>query len=149
MFKPFTTPVSSRLASSGAVILKNFVRGKRQSNQSASTKKVVNQLSALSASRKQPKLLNLCNEDLIKHKTIVNAWNLFKRKVQQRKHLQLKKQYKSIYNAMEDLKQTSPKLFELANAQQEGKRFPLEMRIPTDYPPTQPWVYNYSPKNKQ
>ncbi|KAK6459135.1 mitochondrial 54S ribosomal protein YmL28 [Scheffersomyces xylosifermentans] len=147
MFNPFRPSTISGFPS-GSVVLKTFVRGKRQSTQSASTKKVVNQLSALSASRKQPKLLNLCNEDLIKHRTIVNAWKMFKRREEQRRHNQLKKQYKSIYNAMEDLKQTSPKLFELANAKEEGKRFPLEMRVPTDFPPTQPWVYNYSPKKE-
>ena len=49
-----------------------LIRFKRQSttaNQlNASTQKIVNQLSVLSASRKQPQLLKLCNEDLIKHR---------------------------------------------------------------------------------
>lgn len=124
--------------------LKVFTRGKKTTTLNASTQKVVNQLSALSASRKQPKLLNLCNEDLIKHQTIVNAWKLFQRKKKASRTSQLRKQYLSIRNAMEDLKQTSPELYEAANHPEPAKRFPLEMRAPTDYPPNQAWVYNYS-----
>ncbi|KAI5957956.1 hypothetical protein KGF57_002764 [Candida theae] len=129
-----------------------FVRFKRQStgaNQlNASTQKIVNQLSVLSASRKQPQLLKLCNEDLIKHRTIMNAWKLLQRKKQQKQQHQLDLQYKSIRNAMEDLKQTSPELFEMANAKSKLRftTFPIEMRVPTDYPPTKPWVYAYSSK---
>ncbi|CAL1194160.1 unnamed protein product [Candida parapsilosis] len=128
-----------------------LIRFKRQSttaNQlNASTQKIVNQLSVLSASRKQPQLLKLCNEDLIKHRTIMNAWKLIQRKKQQKQH-QLDLQYKSIRNAMEDLKSTSPALFEMANAKSKLKftTFPIEMRVPTDYPPTKPWVHAYSPK---
>ncbi|CAH2351397.1 54S ribosomal protein L28, mitochondrial [[Candida] railenensis] len=115
----------------------------------ASTQRVVNQLSALSASKKQPKLLNLCKEDLIKHKTITNAWNVYQRKVNEKRHIQLNAQYKSIHEAMEDLKQTSPQLYALANKPEKKKKFPLDMRMPTDYPPTKPWVYNYEPSQKR
>lgn len=119
-----------------------FVRGKRTVSMTASTQKVVNQLSALSASRKQPKLLNLCNEDLIKHKTIMNAWALHQRKKQQRLLEQLKQQYNSIETAMNELRAVSPQHFGWAN-QQETHRFPLDMRMPTEYPADKPWVYNY------
>ena len=119
-----------------------FVRGKRTGPVSPSTQKVVNQLSALSASRKQPRLLKLCDEDLIKHKTIMNAWTLYQRKKQQRQHEQLQKQYNSIQEAMDELKAISPKHYQWAN-RVEQKRFPLEMRVPTDYPADKPWVYNY------
>lgn len=135
-----------RVGSSTVLLLKTFVRGKKKTTLSASTQKVVNQLSALSASRKQPKLLNLCSEDLIKHRTITNAWKLYLRKQQEKRVDQLTKQHESIYNAMEDLKQNSPQLFEFANATEKKKRFPLEMRVPTEYPPNKPWTYNYSPK---
>lgn len=126
-------------------VWKTFVRGKKKTTLSPSTQKVVNQLSALSASRKQPKLINLCKEDLIKHLTITNAWKVYQRKKQEKKTAQLKKQYESIYNAMEDLKVSSPELFEAANAPERKKRFPLEMRVPTEYPANKPWVYNYAP----
>lgn len=124
-------------------LFKTFIRTKKKSTLSPSTQKVVNQLSALSASRKQPKLLNLCNEDLVKHRTIQNAWNLYVRKKLQKQDLQLEKQYNSIVNAMTDLKETNPTLFEFANKRENKKRFPLEMRVPTDYPSNQIWVYNY------
>ncbi|KAI5964836.1 uncharacterized protein KGF55_001906 [Candida pseudojiufengensis] len=128
-----------------------FQRFKRQaaSNQlNSSTQKIVNQLSVLSASRKQPRLIQLCNEDLIKHRTIMNAWKLVQRKKQQRKDHQLSLQYKSIHNAMESLKNESSELFEAANKKSKLKftTFPIEMRVPTDYPPNKPWVYAYSPK---
>lgn len=125
-------------------VMKTIVRGKKKSSMNPSTQKVVNQLSALSASRKQPKVLNLCNEDIIKHRTIVNAWKLYKSKQERVKQEQLRKQFESIQNAMEDLKNTSPELYELANTQ-ETKRWPLQMRVPTDFPANKPWVYNYAP----
>lgn len=121
---------------------KIFIRGKKKSVVNPSTQKVVNQLSALSASRKQPKLLKLSPDDLIKHKTITNAWNLFQRKKTDRRHDQLVQQYNSIREAMEELKQISPELYEAASAK-ERKRFPLELRVPTQYPANSPWVYNF------
>lgn len=115
----------------------------------ASTQRVVNQLSALSASKKQPKLLNLCKEDLVKHKTISNAWQVYQRKLYQKRNSQLQAQYKSIHEAMEDLKQTSPQLFELANAPEKKKKFPMDMRLPTEFPANKPWVYNYERSQKR
>lgn len=132
----------------GASIARTFVRGKKKQAMTLSTQKVANQLSALSANKKQPKLLKLCNEDLIKHRTISNAWKLYQQKVQSKRSSQLQKQYESIKTVMEDLKETSPQLFEYANEKEEGKRFPLEMRVPTDFPANQAWVYNYEPKTK-
>lgn len=141
MFKSYQKAVSG--------ILKTFVRTKKtDSVLNASTQKVVGQLSALSASRKQPKLIKLCKEDLIKHKTISNAWKVYKRQQMDKKQQQLDQQYESIYNAMEELKKLSPELFEIAN-QQELPKYPLEMRLPTDYPPTKPWVYNYAPAKQE
>ncbi|QFZ28658.1 putative 54S ribosomal protein [Clavispora lusitaniae] len=127
-------------------ISKVFIRGKKKSVVNPSTQKVVNQLSALSASRKQPKLLKLCPEDLIKHKTITNAWKLFSRKQEEKRVTQLKQQFESIRTAMDELKETSPELYAEAN-KKEQKRFPLELRVPTDYPANEPWVYNYSKKD--
>lgn len=132
--------------SASSPLLRIFIRGKKKTTLSPSTQKIVNQLSALSASRKQPKLINLCNEDLIKHQTITNAWKVYQRKKQQKKTEQLRKQYESIYNAMEDLKVSSPELFEVANIAEPNKRFPLEMRVPSEYPANKPWIYNYSSK---
>lgn len=107
------------------------------------TQRVVNQLSVLSASKKQPKVLKLCREDLIKHQTITNAWRLFKRKNFERRQAQLEKQYESIKTAMTELKEVSPELFEAAN-KKEPVRFPVDLRIPTDYPPNKPWQTYYT-----
>lgn len=134
--------LSSRLAAA-----RTFVRGKKWVVSSPSTQKVVNQLSALSASRKQPKLLKLCAEDLIKHKSIVNAWKIFTRKQQQRQLEQLEKQYDSIKTAMDELKELSPSLYEAANAK-DTRRFPLQLRVPTDYPANKPWVYDFQRSEK-
>lgn len=121
---------------------KTFIRGKKKSVVNPSTQKVVNQLSAISASRKQPKLLKLSAEDLIKHKTITNAWNLFQKRKDGKRLQQLEQQYNSIRTAMDELKELSPELYVAANVK-ERKRFPLELRLPTEYPANSPWVYNY------
>lgn len=128
-----------------AAVARTFARGKKIQNKkqgvnNASTQKVVNQLSALSATKKQPKLLKLCPEDLIKHKTITNAWNVFQRKQRTKEAEILAKQYESIKDAMTELKELSPELFEAA-LKKERKFFPLEYRVPVDYPPRNPWNY--------
>lgn len=136
----------ARTRANAASTLRTFVRGKRDdAGLNSSTQKVVNQLSALSASRKQPKVLNLCKEDLVKHRTIVNAWKLYQSKKLAKKNAQLEKQYESIHNAMSDLKETSPELYDLANAEDLHKRWPLQLRTPSDFPANKPWVYNYAP----
>lgn len=137
---------TQKIGRTAASLSKTFIRGKKKSVVNPSTQKVVNQLSAISASRKQPKLLKLCPEDLIKHKTITNAWRVFTRKQEDKREAQLAKQYESISNAMEELKEVSPELYAEAN-KKERMRFPLELRVPTDFPANKPWVYNYSKKN--
>lgn len=126
-----------------ATLARSFVRGKKDAVVNAPTQRVVNQLLALSASRKQPKLLKLCREDLIKHRTITNAWKVFQRRKEERRREQLEQQYESIRTAMETLKQTSPELYAAASKRDKKVRFPLELRVPTDYPANSPWVYNY------
>ncbi|EGW30909.1 uncharacterized protein SPAPADRAFT_62821 [Spathaspora passalidarum NRRL Y-27907] len=137
MFKSFAKPQSS----SGVL---TFIRGKRISATNPATERIVQQLSVLAAGRKQPKLLNLSNEDIVKHRTIMSAWKLFTRKKKRAEQEQLNQQYESICNAMNDLKETSPALFELASHKEKRLRFPLEMRFPTEYPPNRPWVYNFT-----
>lgn len=127
-----------------------FCRGKKQAaSVNESTQKVVNQLLALSARKKQPKLLRLCNEDYVKHRTIDNAWKVYQRQQADKRQTQLKQQYDSIVNAMDDLKQTSPELFEMASQPPpKNNLFPLDMRVPTDFPAHKPWVYNYADPSK-
>lgn len=108
--------------------------------------RIVNQLSVMSAARKQPRLLKLCNEDYIKHRTVMKAWSLYrKNKIHERESI-LEKQYNSMKAAAEELQLINPKLYQIANEHQFGKRFPLELRVPTDFPPRQIWFYDYFPK---
>ncbi|QPG75142.1 hypothetical protein FOA43_002486 [Brettanomyces nanus] len=123
-----------------------FSRSKAGLNPEA--QKVVTQLSVMSAGRKMPKMLKLCNEDYIKHKTIMKAWSVKRKQEKEAEERSIKKQYRSIREAFEDLKLASPKLFEKANEHEYGKRFPLEMRIPTEYPPRQIWYYDYVPRKR-
>lgn len=108
--------------------------------------KIVNQLSVMSAARKQPRLLKLCNEDYIKHKTVMKAWSVIRKTKKEKNIEMLRNQYESMEKASEELQKLSPALYEIANQHQHGKRFPLELRVPTEYPPRQIWFYDYFPK---
>lgn len=116
---------------------------------SPETHRVVTQLSVMSAGRKMPRMLKLCNEDYIKHKTIMSAWSLKRKQKKYDEECMLKEQYQSMKEACEDLAKVSPKLFAKANEHEYGKRFPLEMRVPTDFPPRQVWYYDYVPRQKK
>ncbi|SCV03533.1 LAME_0H11188g1_1 [Lachancea meyersii CBS 8951] len=126
-----------------------FVRGKRTKSKgglSPVLQRAVTQLSVMSAGRKQPKMLKLSREDFIKHQTIQNCWAMYQRELRDKRKEQLRMQYKSIEQAMQQLQQLDPELFDAANASEAGKRFPLEMKVPTEFPPNQVWHYNYKPK---
>nr|CAO98824.1 mitochondrial ribosomal protein L28 [Nakaseomyces delphensis] len=123
----------------------NFVRWKRTKAGSLSpqTQRVVTQLSVMSASRKQPKLLKLSKEDLIKHQTIEKAWALYGQQKRMKQVSQLQQQYRAMEEAMETLKEVSPSLYAQANVPEHGKLFPLDMKVTTDYPPNKIWHYNF------
>lgn len=110
--------------------------------------RIVSQLSVMSAGRKQPRLLKLCNEDYVKHKTVMKAWSHYRKAKIQENETLLQKQYESMKEAVSELQNLSPELFEIANEHQYGKRFPLELRVPTEYPPRQIWFYDYFPKQE-
>ena len=110
--------------------------------------RIVNQLSVLSAGRKQPRLLKLCNEDYVKHKTVMKAWSLHRNNLIAEKKETLRKQYESMDEAVSELEKLSPQLYEVANQHQYGKRFPLEIRVPAEFPPRQIWFYEYFPKKQ-
>ncbi|ODV95867.1 hypothetical protein PACTADRAFT_75080 [Pachysolen tannophilus NRRL Y-2460] len=130
-------------------------RGKRTKSKDVvnpATQRIITQLSVLSAARKQPRLLKLCKEDYIKHLVISKAWSLLNKQKQTSQREMLQKQYDSIYKANEDLKKVNKFLFEEANKREQSKRFSLEMRVPTEYPPNKVWYYDYDPnasKNKK
>ncbi|ODV83446.1 hypothetical protein CANARDRAFT_203174 [[Candida] arabinofermentans NRRL YB-2248] len=142
----FSRQTVSSISSSSSNFIKQQIRNKRtRAGLSPEVQRVVSQLSVLSAGRKQPRLLKLCNEDYVKHLTVTKAWSLLRRAKKQEHEEQLKKQYESIKEANEDLKSVNKALFEVANKPEFGRRFPLEIRVPTDYPTRQLWYYDYVP----
>lgn len=121
-----------------------FIRGKRTKSKGGLApvaQRVITQLSVMSASRKQPKLLKLSREDFIKHQTIQRCWATYQAELREKRNEQLKLQYKSVKKAMNLLEELDPKLFEAANAEEPNKRFPMELRVPTEYPPNKIWHY--------
>nr|AAM08094.1 mitochondrial ribosomal protein MRPL28 [Nakaseomyces glabratus] len=120
-----------------------YKRTKSQGGLSPLTQRVVTQLSVLSAARKRPKLLKLSKEDLVKHQTIERSWKLYQQQKTTRQLAQLKQQYLAMEEAMETLKSVSPELYEEANISEEGKQFPLDIKITTDAPPNKIWHYNF------
>ncbi|SCU88659.1 LAFA_0E13894g1_1 [Lachancea sp. 'fantastica'] len=150
--KPFAMVPNGRPAmkSLGNPVLQ-FVRGKRTKSKgtlSPALQRAVTQLSVMSAGRKQPRMLKLSREDLVKHQTIQNCWALYQKELREKRNTQLRLQYKSTEQAMQLLEQLDPELFEAANASEAGKRFPLELKVPTEFPPSKIWHYNYKPKQE-
>lgn len=142
-------PLSSTSVSSFLTLIKRGKRTKANRNGSdisPQMHRAVTQLSVMSARKKQPKMLKLSNEDLIKHQTIETAWSIYQDKLNGQRTSNLKRQYFAIEEAMNKLKEIDPKLFDKCNIDETGKVFPMELRIPTDYPPREIWYYNYTPK---
>ncbi|QEU59683.1 Mrpl28 [Kluyveromyces lactis] len=128
----------------------NFVRGKRTKSKGGlnpQAQRIITQLSVMSASRKQPKLLKLSREDLIKHDMIQACWAQYQRELREKRTNLLKLQYENIEEAMNLLEQVDPELYEMANAEETGKRVPLELRVPTQFPPNNVWYYDYKKKD--
>ncbi|QLG72841.1 hypothetical protein HG535_0D05500 [Zygotorulaspora mrakii] len=126
-----------------------FTRGKRTKSKGGLpplAQRVITQLSVLSASRKQPKLLKLSREDLIKHETIQRCWSTYQAELRAKRNEQLKLQYKSISKAMNLLSELNPKLYEAAKSEEQGKRFPMDLRVPTEYPPNKIWYHAFKEK---
>lgn len=127
-----------------------FVRGKRTKSNgalSSQVQRVVTQLSVISASRKQPKMLKLSREDLIKHDMIQACWSQYQSELRKNHNNQMKLQYQSAKEAMDLLKEIDQDLFDMANIDESGKKFPLELRVPTNYPPNNLWYYDYKKKD--
>lgn len=123
------------------------VRTKSKGGLPPAAQRVVTQLSVMSASRKQPKLLKLSREDLIKHQTIQRCWSTYQAELRAKRNEQLKLQYKSAEKAMDLLQELDPELYAAANAPETGKRFPLELKVPTEFPPTKIWYAEYKKKD--
>ncbi|AMD22708.1 HHL062Wp [Eremothecium sinecaudum] len=122
-----------------------FVRGKRTKDRSVSPEiqRAIQQLSVMSAKRKQPKMLKLSKEDYIKHTTIHACWAQYQRELREKRKIQLTQQYQSIEKAMDRLSELSPALYKSAANPKSGQTFPLELRVPTQYPPNTVWHYSF------
>lgn len=126
--------------------LKIAIRGKRTLARDTPPhiQRIISQLSVFSARKKLPKVLKLSREDLIRHQTIQRAWYAFQTIEVSHRQLQLKRQYKSINEAMDKLSNLDNKLFERANVDEIGNLFPIDMRFPTDFPARKVWQDEYT-----
>ncbi|KAH3678555.1 hypothetical protein WICMUC_001364 [Wickerhamomyces mucosus] len=115
---------------------------------STGTQRVITQLSVISGRKKYPRLLKLSNEDRIRHETINKAWSLYQKDLRNERNEQLELQYNSILNALNDLKQVDIELFKVANKKEKGKRFPIDLRIPVDFPANKVWHYEVKSNKK-
>lgn len=125
------------------VALTVFSRGKKtRGAASAGTKRIVTQLSVLSASKKQPRLLKLSNSDIVRHQTVSNAWSVYQRQLRELLAEKLRKQHQALVASLDDLKQHHPQLYQ-ATKYEKGQRGSLELRAPAEYPADEVWNKNY------
>lgn len=123
-------------------------RGKRtkvSAVQTANIQRLVSQLSVYSARRKQPRRLKLTLEDLLRHNATTRAWAIYQGQKREAHSAQLKAQYEKIVEACEELEATDPYLAFEGIKRERGKRFSLELRVPTETPPTVPWQESWEP----
>ncbi|KAI0660532.1 hypothetical protein C8Q70DRAFT_913080 [Cubamyces menziesii] len=106
------------------------------------------------------------------HETIERAWFLHQRHVRRARMAELQRKFESVRNAMETLRQVAPNLYAEANKEEDPRArspaekellkklkgpekkavearirglFPRELRIPTDTPPKNGWIYDFTP----
>ena len=106
------------------------------------------------------------------HETIERAWFLHQRHVRRAREAELRRKFESVQGAMETLRLVAPDLYKEANKEEDPRArstaetellktlkgpekkavearirglFPRELRIPTDTPPKNGWIYEFSP----
>ncbi|GBE77482.1 hypothetical protein BKA93DRAFT_767140 [Sparassis latifolia] len=106
------------------------------------------------------------------HETIERAWLLHQRHARRRRQAELERKFQCMHDAMEVLRQVSPRLYAAANKDEDPRArspeeqafvktlkgperkafearirglFPREFRTPTDTPPRDGWQYDYTP----
>ncbi|ODQ67821.1 hypothetical protein NADFUDRAFT_80969 [Nadsonia fulvescens var. elongata DSM 6958] len=123
---------------------------KNRGELSASQVRQKNLLSAVSGARKVPRKLDMCVEDLIRHNTVTRAWALYQKEIRDKRAQNLERQYRMIDEACDALKSAGDRnLYNKATKREFGKRFPMELRVPTDTPPKIVWQYEWSPEEKE
>lgn len=130
-------------------VSKTFVRGKRTKRRALApgAQRVINMLSVFSAHKKQPRRIKLCLEDLIRHNMVQKAWQIFIRDKKIARTDALRQQYDKIQEACEELETVDKYLASEATKREKGKRFPLELRVPTESPPNEVWTENWTPND--
>ncbi|KAG8836706.1 hypothetical protein FRB91_008524 [Serendipita sp. 411] len=109
------------------------------------------------------------------HETIERAWVIWQKKKRDAKEAELRRKFECMKRAMDDLEKTNPRLYSLAASkpdprkmdaatQEEAKLyrgvekkaiearieglFPRDLRIPTDTPSRDGWIYDWQPPLK-
>lgn len=147
LFKPIVPAARSLLRPKIIPAVPKLVRGKRTQRLAPGASRVITMLSVLSARKKQPRRLKLCREDLIRHQTVQAAYRLFMRDAKSERMEKLRSQHAQMVEACSELEKLDNDLFKLATERQKGKRFPLELRVPTDTPPRKKWHDDWSPRD--
>ncbi len=117
-------------------------------------------LSVISAHKMIPRRIKLSFEDQIRYQSIHKAWCLYQEKKRNLRNFNLKKQYVSAQEACDDLESLSLNegidekggfafLYHSATVTERGKRFPLDMKIPTETPPTRIWNDSWKPQTEE
>ena len=106
------------------------------------------------------------------HETIERAWLLHERHMRWKRNEEAERKFECMRRAMAELEKVDPILFKEANRTEDPRKrtpaevelsktlrgapkkamesrlpglFPREMRLPTDTPPREGWVYNWRP----
>lgn len=125
----------------------SLVRGKRTQKLAPGASRIITMLSVLSARKKQPRRLKLCREDLIRHQTVQAAYRLFMRDARLEQTEKLRAQHANMVEACTELEKLDYDLFKSATEREKGKRFPIELRVPTDTPPRTQWREDWTPRD--
>lgn len=146
MFKSWTNRLGLLPATVPKLIPRTFFRGKRTKRRALApgAQRVINMLSVFSAHKKQPRRIDLCLEDLIRHNMVQKAWSIFMRDKKLARTQALQVQYNKIQEACDELESLDNYLAYEATKREKGKRFPLEMRVPTESPPNEIWAENWT-----
>lgn len=119
-----------------------FLRYYSSIQKSSSDSKIDLLLRILYESPVQPSI-EFSEEELEKHEVIHRAWQLHERKKREKLNETLEKQYNKMKRACSELERTDKRLFRAAMLKKRYY-FPVEMRTPTETPPSQIWKYDWT-----
>ncbi|CCJ30564.1 unnamed protein product, partial [Pneumocystis jirovecii] len=87
--------------------------------------------------------IQFSEEELERHEVIHRAWQICERVKREKLDRQLEMQYNKMKKACAELERTDKRLFKAAISKKKYY-FPVEMRTPTDTPPSQIWKYKWT-----